>query len=99
MSKVFVVNQGGHDYSAASRFGTLVYCTKGELSKYDTGMMFRELVGAMQDSEDDDYILLTSLTTLCSVAAALFAYKHGRVNFLIYRDNDYVERKLVFDGI
>lgn len=99
MSKVFVVNKGGHDYSAAERFGTLVYCTEGQLSKYDTGQMFRELVHSMSDSEADDYILLTSLTTLCSVAAAVFAHKHGRVNFLIYKDDNYVERKLVFDGI
>lgn len=95
MSKVFVTNRGGHDYSAALRFGELVYCTEGQLSKFDTGQMFRELTAAMQDSEPDDYILLTSLTTLCSVAAAIFAAKHGRVNFLIYKDDSYVERKLV----
>lgn len=99
MTKVYVVNRGGHDYSAASRFGTLVYCTEGILSKYDTGQMFRELLASMADSEPEDYILLTSLTTLCSVAAAIFAHQHGRVNFLIYKDNDYVERKLTFDGV
>lgn len=97
MSKVYVVNRGGHDYSAAERFGQLVYCTHGQLSKYDTGQMYRELTDAMRDSDPEDYILLTSLTTLCSVAAALFAVKHKRVNFLIYKDDDYVERKLVFD--
>lgn len=99
MSKVYVVNRGGHDYSPAERFGTLVYCTEGNLSKYDTGQMFRQLLEAMHDSEPDDYILLTSLTTLCSVAAALFAHQHGRVNFLIFKDNDYVERKVLFDGV
>lgn len=95
MAKVYVVNKGGHDYSAAERFGELVYCTEGQLSKFDTGQMYRELSGAMKDSEPEDYILLTSLTTLCSVAAALFGAKHQRVNFLIYKDDNYVERKLV----
>lgn len=97
MSKVYVVNKGGHDYSPAERFGTLVYCTHGQLSKFDTGQMYREVNEAMKDSEPDDYILLTSLTTLCSVAAAIFAAKHKRVNFLIFKEDNYVERKLVLD--
>jgi hypothetical protein len=97
VSKVYVVNKGGHDYSSAERFGKLVYCTEGQLAKFDTGQMYREVSKAMQDSEPDDYILLTSLTTLCSVAAAFFAAKHKRVNFLIFKESDYVDRKLVFE--
>jgi hypothetical protein len=93
--KVFVVNDGGHDFSAAKQYGELVFCTKGTLSKYDVGQMFRELSEAMEGSHIDDYILLTSLTTLCSVASAIFAAKHGRVNFLIFKDDGYVERKVV----
>lgn len=98
MTKVYVVNKGGHDYSAAEKYGELIFCTEGPLSKYDVGQMYRELREAMALSSPDDYILLTSLTTLCSVAAALFAAKHGRVNFLIFRDDTYVERKIIIDG-
>lgn len=99
MPKVYVVNRGGHDYSAAERFGTLIYCTEGSLSKYDTSMMYREIVAAMQDSEPEDYILLTSLTSLCSVASAIFASKHSRVNFLIWQDGAYVDRTLMLNGL
>lgn len=99
MPKVYVVNRGGHDYSSAERFGTLVYCTEGQLSKFDTAQMYREVVAAMQDSEDEDFILLTSLTSLCSVASAIFAAKHKRVNFLIFQDGNYLERKLMLDGL
>lgn len=98
MSKVYVTNKGGHDYSAARRWGPLVYMTEGQLSKYDTGQMFRECSEALANSEPDDWILLTSLTTLCSVACAIFAHRHGRLNLLIFRDDGYVERKIVFNG-
>lgn len=98
MAKVYVVNRGGHDYSSAQRFGTLVYCTEGQLSKYDTAQMYRQLMTCLADSGPDDFILLTSLTTLCSVAAAIFAVKHHRVNFLIHRKEEgYVERTVVLE--
>lgn len=74
-----------------------MYCTEGTLSKYDVGSMFRAVSDAMKNSESGDFILLTSLTTLCSVAAAIFAAKHNRVNFLIFRDDGYVERKVVLN--
>lgn len=97
MPLVYCVNRGGHDYSAAERFGQLVYLTEGKLSKYDIGQMFRECAEGMTDSTPDDYILLTSLTTLCSVACSMFAFRHGRLNLLIHKDDGYVERKLVLE--
>ncbi len=98
MPLVYVVNRGGHDYTAAERFGEILYCTDGSLDRYDTSQMYRQLVQSLEDSEQEDYILLTSLTSLCSVACAIFAHKHGRLNLLLYKDDGYVERKLVFNG-
>jgi len=68
--RVFILNRGGHDYSRAERFGTLVYCSEGLLAKYDIGKMVRILSDAMSDSTPEDYLLLTSLSSLCSVACA-----------------------------
>lgn len=97
MAKVYVLNRGAHDYSQAERFGELVYVTDGLLSKLATGVMYRTLEKAFADSEPTDYILLSSLTTLCSLAVALFAVLHGRVNLLIYHQDGYVLRKLMFN--
>jgi len=95
--RVFILNRGGHDYSRAERFGTLVYCSEGLLAKYDIGKMVRILSDAMSDSTAEDYLLLTSLSSLCSVACALFAMKHRRLNLLIFKDGDYVERRVLLD--
>ena len=98
MSLVYIVNKAAHDYSDAERFGDLVFCTDGALNRYDTSQMYRELYSSMKDSMEEDYILLTSLTSLCSIACAIFAHKHGCLNLLIHRDVGYVERKLVFQS-
>ena len=98
MPKVYVLNRGGHDYAEAERFGELVYCTDGLIDKLDTSLMFRELSVAMKDSQPDDYILLTSLSSLCSVACAMFAAKHGKLNLLLFRGDGYVSRTLVFNN-
>jgi hypothetical protein len=98
MAKVYILNKGGHDYSDATRFGELVYCSEGLIPKFSTSHMVRVFQGAFQDSQNIDYILLTSLSTMCSIACAIFAKKHGRLNLLIHqagvdgKDNRYVER-------
>lgn len=97
MSYVYVLNKGAHNYTDAERFGELIFCTDGTLDRYDTSQMYRELFAAMKDSMEDDYILLTSLTSLCSIACAIFTAKHGTLNLLIHKDAGYVERKLVFN--
>ena len=98
MAKVFIINKGSHDYSDAQRYGEIVYITEGSVNKFDVSQMFRECDSALASSEADDYILLTSLTTLCSVACAIFGRKHGRLNLLLFKDDRYVERRLVLNG-
>lgn len=101
MTKVYIVNAGGHDCSSAKFYGELVVCTEGSLNKYDINQMYRELNTALTNSEENDLILLTSLTSLCCVACTIFAVKHRKLNLLIHRmDKDgkdsYVQRTISF---
>lgn len=104
MAKVYVTNRGGHDYQAAKKYGELVYCTEGSIPRYNTSNMYREIYKAMEASQPDDKILLTSLTTLNSVACGHFAHKHGRLNLLLFRaktdgaraGGEYLERTILF---
>jgi hypothetical protein len=94
---VYVVNDGGHDYSDALRFGELEFLTRGTLDKFDTSTMYRECLSGLTDSTPEDYLLITSLTSLCSVASAMFAAMHGRLNLLIYKEGQYVLRAMAFN--
>lgn len=93
---VYVPNKGPHDYSDAKKYGRLEFCTFGSVDRFDTAEMYRELSEAMYDSRPGDYILLTSLASLCAVACSIFAVKHGKLNLLIHSGSDYVLRELDF---
>lgn len=93
---VFVPNKGLHDYNDAWRFGELVFCTEGLINRNDVLSMQSELELAMHDAEPDDYILLTSLASLCSIACSLFAHRFGRLNLLVFEKGEYLERSLKF---
>lgn len=99
MPKVYITNRGPHNYSDAERFGELVFCTEGEVDKFDTAQMFRQLSTAFEDSIADDYILLTSLASLCSVACAIFAARHQQLNLLLFKGDGYLARSLFFDNL
>lgn len=99
MPKVFVTNRGGHDYTAAERFGELVYISDGLLRKDQTSQMFRLCQEAMGDSSADDHLLITSLASLCSIAAGYLVAKHGRLNLLVWNDGQYVARSISFNSL
>lgn len=99
MPKVFVVNRGGHDFSKAIRFGEIVFLSEGEVNKYAVSQMYRMFASKIKDSSPDDFILITSLTSMCSIVCSMFARKHGRLNLLLYKDSDYIERKILLDEL
>lgn len=99
MAKVFIVNDTGHDYSDAERFGELVVLSEGTVNKYSLTSMRRLLGPALADSDPEDYILHSGPSVMSSVASAIFAAKHGRLNLLLYhaeRKGRYVARTVVF---
>ena len=97
MSKVFVPNRGPHDYSAAWDFGELIFCTEGTINRRDFATMQATLEKAMQSATEEDFILLTSLTSLCAVACSIFAVRFGCLNLLVHEDGEYLERFLTFE--
>lgn len=97
MSKrVYIPNKALHDYSGAWDFGELVFCTQGELHRLDVLTMQAEIERSMADAEPDDYILISSLTSLCSIACAAFASRFGCLNLLIFDNGKYHARSLNF---
>ena len=95
MPKVYILNKGGHDYSAAKRFGDLVYLSDGLLPRSNTSHMVRVL-DPINRSSPHDYILLSSLSIMCSLACSMFTLRHGKLNILIFKGVTYVERRIEF---
>lgn len=92
MSRVFVVNKSNHDFSAAKNYGELIFLSEGPMNRYSTNNMLRVFTEKMKDSSKDDHIVPCSLNVMNSIACALFAFKHGTLNLLLYKEGIYIER-------
>jgi len=97
--KVYVTNRGGHSYDAAEKYGELVYVTEGTLNRFATSTLYRAFVDGMVDSHEDDYILITSMSIVNAIGAAVFAHKHGKLNLLQYASGEYILRELDIDSL
>ena len=97
MPKVFIVNKSSHDFSPATQYGELVFLSEGPMNRYATNNMHREFSSAMKDSSEHDHIVPCSLNVMNSIACALFARKHGRLNLLLFKEGNYIERNMVLD--
>ena len=96
MKKVFVVNKSYHDFSEAERFGEVIFLSDGSMDRYAVNNMARMFQERMKDSSENDYLVPCSLNAMNSVASAIFAKKHGKLNLLLYKHGrGYIERNLV----
>jgi hypothetical protein len=101
MPTVFITNKSPHDFTPAERFGKIVYLSKGMFDPYSIGRMYRLFSEGLKYSEKTDYILLTGLTVMNTVASVVFSLKHHRLNLLLYdlERNRYVAKTLVFEEL
>ena len=89
MPRVYVTNQSGHDFSAAEKFGELVYLSKGKINPFQVTKMYKEFVVHLDSSASEDYILITGLSVMNSIAVACMAYKHSRINILQWHEGEH----------
>ncbi|KKL73043.1 hypothetical protein LCGC14_2078840 [marine sediment metagenome] len=97
--KVYVTNKGGHSYEAAEKYGEIIYITEGTLNRFATNTLYRAFIDGMKDSQPDDFILITSMSIVNAIGAAVFARKHGCLNLLLYRSGEYILREIDIDSL
>ena len=95
MPKVFIVNKSAHDFSSAEDYGEIVFLSEGPMNRYATNHMHRKFTDVMKDSEEHDHIVPCSLNVMNSIACAIFARKHGKLNLLLFKGGEYLERNLI----
>ena len=95
MSKVYIVNKSNHDFSAARKYGDLVFLSEGPMNRYSTNNMMRVFTERMKNSKPSDHIVPCSLNVMNSIACAIFARRHGTLNLLLFKEGNYIERNHV----
>ena len=103
MSNVYIINRGCHDYSLAEKYGSLVYLTDESFNRFSTGHMYRKFKEGLRESDHSDYILISGLTIMSSIACSMFALKHKRLNLLLHSssggEEKYIKRTIIMGGI
>ena len=105
MPKIYIINKGCHDYTAAERLGEITYLTTRFYNKFSTGKMYRRFVDGLKDSSPEDLILISGLTIMSCIACSVFALKHKRLNLLLYKSNSgniedvYIRRTIVMEDL
>jgi len=97
MTNVYIVNKSAHDFTEAEKYGKLIFITKGRLNRFNVNDMHRQTIESLEDSTALDYIVPCSLNVLNSIVCATFAVKHKRLNLLLFKQGDYIERNIVFE--
>lgn len=102
MRKVLVINKSCHDFSEAEKYGELIYMTTGMIDRFSTTKMFRVFQPFIKESNKHDLILITGMTNMTAIVCSMFAYKHGRINLLLFKEQKYsgkyLKRTIILDN-
>ena len=81
---VWVVNYAGHDYSRATEFGPIDFLTQGYVSMGNLERLFFTIAEAVNETSRDDFLLLSGLLILNTIAAMAWMRRHKMVKFLLW---------------
>ncbi len=95
VSKVYIINDSGHDYKEAEKYGTLIYLTRGKVAPYAIIQNYRTFAEKMKDATPDDYILVTSLASMNAIAGWIMGTLGFPLNLLLFKDSTYVVRRIM----
>lgn len=99
--KVYIVAKGLHSWTAAEQYGELVFLSTSPIGRTGVSNMVRLFAPKLKGSDPEDYIIITGLTVMCSIACTLFALRHKRLNLLLFdaAGDKYVKRVLMLDDL
>jgi hypothetical protein len=97
MPKVYIINKSSHNFEAAEKYGKFVYMSEGPFNRYACNNMARQFGFHLENSHPDDWLLLCGLGVMNSIACAIFARRHGKLNLLLFKGGKYIERNLIIE--
>jgi hypothetical protein len=99
MSKVFIVNYGGHDLTAAYKYtksgdDDLVYLTSGKINVFNTDNIIRDMLFKLREFTPDDFLLFCGYGVLGAFCFAHLMLRLDTVKTLIFnaKTREYVVR-------
>ena len=96
-SRVYVLNQGGHDVSKARKYGQLISVTKGKVNVFATDRLMQEMRDKLKDFNSEcDYLLICGSIVLSALTVKVLYEKFENFNILIYncKSLEYIVRRI-----
>jgi hypothetical protein len=80
--KVWIVNDGGHDFSKAEVYGTLHRITDGQVNPFGTDRLAKRISKAISLAHEDDYVLVSGTPVITGLVLFLWLSYFPRCNLL-----------------
>lgn len=84
VTRVFVTNFAGHDYTAAEEFGEIVPVTKGYISFHSLDRVKYHVCEKIVESDAEDFLLLSGIPIICVIATTFWYFLHKKVKLLVH---------------
>jgi len=88
---VWLVNEGGHDYTSAERLGRLMPITTGSINPFNTDRLMLLASHRLSTAIEDDFLVISGSPLLNALIVAMWLKRFGKVNALLWshRDEEY----------
>jgi hypothetical protein len=106
---VWLVNEGGHDYKDAERFGRVMAISTGSVNPFNPDRLMVMVGNRLKVAAKEDYLSMSGSPILNALALSMWLCRFGHCNVLLWshRDGEYkhlvisrasVERLALADG-
>ena len=83
-SVVWLVNEGGHDYTALNQYGRVIPLTRGNVNPFSVDRHLVTIGPRLQAATAEDYVAISGLPILNMVVGLLWLSKFPKMNILQY---------------
>lgn len=81
---VWLVNEGGHDYSSLSDFGRMMPLTRGQVNPFALDRHMVLIGPRLQTASEDDFLAISGLPSLNALVLVMWLTKFPQAKLLIW---------------
>lgn len=92
---VWLINEGGHNYADAERFGRLMPITTGSINPFSPDRLMVMISHRLRVASEDDFLAISGSPLLNALALAMWLRRFGTCNVLLWSHRDVGYKHLI----
>ncbi len=81
---VWILNDGGHDYSKAERHGRMVPMTTGGINPFSPDRLMVNLASRIRNAVEEDFVISGGSPMLNSILSAMWLTRFDKIKWLVW---------------